>query len=158
VNRLHDFDFNIWDGPPLDGWRVGDERLISALSSFMGRAVHLVQKGSDSREAGPVEGWIEQLAPHGLVTAYQETGPSTINWPDQFPILLLSKGSLAALDEMVRDDPLIRGARGFDVERWTGEPDKGIEAQRFRGNIIVEGSLIGHSLASQILFSLLSRC
>lgn len=105
----------------------------------MGRPVHLIQKGSDGREAGPVEGWIEQLAPSGLVTTYQESGPSTINWPDQFPILLLSKGSLAALDAMVRDDPLIREARGFDVERWTGEVDKGVEVQRFRGNIIVEG-------------------
>lgn len=133
----HEYDFTIWGSAGLDGYVVGSADLTAALSGFLGRQVLLVQKGEVGRLAGPDEGWIEQLAPSGLVTSYHE--PSTINWPDQFPILLISKASLAALDEMIANDPLIRSTRGFDVERWTGEPHAGIEAQRFRGNIVVEG-------------------
>lgn len=125
--------FEIW-GSRLDGYIVGSAELTAALSSFMGKEVLLVMKGEALREAGPGVGWIEDNMKS--IKNYEE--PSSIKWNDQFPILLVTQQSHAAINDKILGDARVRGMKGFDEARWAKE-QAGIEVERFRGNIVVSG-------------------
>lgn len=40
-----DHDFVVWGSDPQDGYSVGSEELLDALSEFMGKRVLLIRKG-----------------------------------------------------------------------------------------------------------------
>ena len=89
------YDLKVWSSPHLDGFDVGTPALNRALSDFMGRGCRLMKKGSERREAGPDEGWIDALKTSGVKLAYE--GPSQVSLADQFPILLCSEESLKVI-------------------------------------------------------------
>ena len=128
-------DLHIW-GTQNEGFEVGSPELVAALSSFMGKEVLLVMKGSEPRTAGPEVGWIDAIPDQHVKTTYTE--PSSIKWNDQFPILLVSLASYAAVNALIWKDEKVRKINAFDEERWN-ETKPGLEIERFRANLVVEG-------------------
>ena len=128
-------DLHIW-GTQNEGYEVGSQDLVAALSSFMGKDVLLVMKGSELRTAGPEVGWIDAIPDQHVKTTYAE--PSSLKWNDQFPILLVSLASYAAVNSLIWKDEQVRKINNFDEERWN-ETKPGLEVERFRANLIVDG-------------------
>lgn len=128
-------DLHIW-GTQNEGYEVGTPELVAALSSFMGKNVLLVMKGSEPRTAGPEVGWIDSIPDGHVKTSYEE--PSSLKWNDQFPILLVSLASYAAVNSLIWKDEQVRKINNFDEERWN-ETRPGLEVERFRANLVVDG-------------------
>jgi uncharacterized protein YcbX len=128
----HDFDFTIWGSSGLDGYSVGSPALLDDLSAYMGRRVLLVQKGEDARATGDLDN-----LPHAHL---DYDGGANVSWADEYPILLVSKDSLADIDERLKMDHEVQmdNIKAFDANKWR---DGGVEIHRFRGNVVVEGAL-----------------
>lgn len=120
-------DYHIWGGNH-SAYSVGDEAMRDALSNFMGKRVLLVQKGDSVRGGGYSETWTEDL---NISLDYPDG--CAIKFNDAFPILLVSESSLAEVQSRINTDSRVSS------ERW-GKDMKGIEIERFRGNIVLSGA------------------
>ncbi|CEQ39520.1 SPOSA6832_01067 [Sporobolomyces salmonicolor] len=107
-----DHDFVVWGCDPQDGYIVGSRELTKALSEYMGRDVLLVRKGLTRRRVADVPGVLHS----------EELDP--------------------VLGELTARIPTVTSKKGFDEKRWSPSSiasQGGLEIQRFRPNIIVEG-------------------
>lgn len=122
-----DSDFHIWGGNH-EAYSVGDEAMRDALSNFIGKRVLLVQKGDSVRGGGYSDTWTEDL---NINLDYPDG--CAIKFNDAFPILLVSESSLAEVQRRINLDSRVSS------ERW-GKDMKGIEIERFRGNVVLSGA------------------
>lgn len=126
-------DFTLW-GAHVDGYSVGTPELRAALSAYMGRAVLLVQRGVELREASQT-GFVQGLP--GASFDYDHH--PAVSFADEYPILLCSQDSIAELDHRVISDKAVHAkyAKQFDAVKWK---NGGVQPVQFRGNILVEGT------------------
>lgn len=112
----------------------------------MGKEVVLVKKCEDAkRVAGPRDGWVQLLGQkmglEGKSTFFSsEDDQPSVGFADAFPFLLVSKNSLDDIEVKIKGEK-VETKIGFDKERWGREAlgKKGLEIERFRGNIIIDG-------------------
>lgn len=141
-------DFVIWFSPPTDGFIVGPPELHAALSSFLGRDVVLVKKGSAWREAGPA-GYMDVLNlkfdydPNRAeqATISGESQFARTEWADGFPFLLATESSLKEVRKLLKQGG--PDLPDWDPVRWGGSDGKGeqaLEMDRFRPNFVIEGA------------------
>lgn len=127
-------DVSIWIHRGLDGYSVGSDALRADLSAYMGREVLLVQKGEDLRSVKP-----DHVLRLPNAQFEYEDEPQ-VSWADEYPVLIVSRTSLAELDRRIKTDTGLHTAQAkrFNTERWLSS-GKGIEVVRFRGNVVLDG-------------------
>ncbi|GAA5925170.1 MOSC domain-containing protein [Sporobolomyces koalae] len=123
-----DHDFQVWGSDPQDGYSVGSQALLDALSEFMGKRVLLIRKGLTKRTVAEVPGVV-----------HSENLDPVLGFADFYSLLVATSTSLAELTNRISS---VQSAKEFNPARWAPDQIKakgGLEIQRFRPNIIIEG-------------------
>ncbi|GAA5855702.1 hypothetical protein JCM5353_008192 [Sporobolomyces roseus] len=124
-----DHDFVVWGSDPQDGYSVGSEELLDALSEFMGKRVLLIRKGLTKRSVLQVPG---VLHTEGL--------DPTLGFADFYSLLIATTTSLSELTSRI---PSVSSSKEFNASRWSPNAIStlgGLEITRFRPNILVSGT------------------
>ncbi|GAA5882421.1 hypothetical protein JCM16303_001724 [Sporobolomyces ruberrimus] len=124
-----DHDYSVWGSDPQDGYSVGSEELVDALSEFMGKRVLLIRKGLTKRTVAEVPGVV-----------HSEGLDPVLGFADFYSLLIATRTSLSELDSRI---PSLSTSKEFNPSRWSQssiDQQGGLEITRFRPNIIVNGT------------------